>query len=302
MDLRYLRYFIAVAEEKSFTRAAERLNTVQPSLSQQIKKLEEVYVGTALLTRDKHHVELTEPGKAFLAEARSILEHVEKAIAKVREMAKAGSGRLTIGFVPGAEGAVFPHLLPLLRKRCPDIVLALRSLTTPDQIEALSNRAIDIGFLRGPVHVRSLAAEVVLDEEIVAILPAKHEVARLDPLPPAALAGLPFVQVARYGAPAIYDAAMEIAAYAGVQFEPVLETDNILGTLNSVGSGMGFSLVPDYVREICPPSVVVRSLDMTPQPRIELLAAFPKENQPAPLVEFLNLMRCWIAQGRPAAR
>jgi LysR family transcriptional regulator, hca operon transcriptional activator len=299
MDLRYLRYFIAVAEERSFTRAAERLNTVQPSLSQQIKKLEEVYVGTPLLRRDKHHVELTEAGRVFLTEARSILESVDRAIALVRKTAKAEAGRLTIGFVPGAEGAVFAHLLPLLRKRHPELVLTLRSLSTPDQIEALCNRAIDIGFLRGPVEVRSLMTEVVLDEEIVAVLPARHELAALDPIPPAALAGQPFVQVTRSGAPAVHDAAAQIADRAGLHLEPALETDNVLGTLNAVGSGMGFSLVPGYVRQICPPSVVVRSLEMHPQPRIELLAAFPRENQTAALVEFLSLMRSWIAQGRP---
>src|ERR1017187_596346 len=108
MDLRYLRYCIAVAEECSFTRAAERLNTVQPSLSQQIKKLEDEIVGTPLLLRDKHHVELTAAGRVFLVEARAILAATERAIGLARCTARAEAGHLAIGFVAGAEGKVFP--------------------------------------------------------------------------------------------------------------------------------------------------------------------------------------------------
>jgi len=299
MDLRYLRYFLAVAEERSFTRAADRLNTVQPTISQQIKKLEDVYVGTPLFRRDKHHVELTEAGRVFLAEARDILGNVDRAISLAQQVARAEVGHLTIGFVPGAEGRVLPNVLPKLRARCPGIQLALRSLSTPEQTAALADQGIDVGFLRGPVEDRTLSSEVVLDEEIVAAVPASHEIARFERIPVDALAKIPLVQVAYANAPAIHDFARQIAERDRIHFEPVLETDNVLGTLNAVGSGMGFSLLPEYVKQISPPSVAVRPLDLNPPPRIELLVAWRKADELPALAEFLTLLRAWIGSRTP---
>ena len=272
MDLRYLRYFIAVAEECNFSRAAERLNTVQPSLSHQIKRLEVEFVGTPLFQRDKHHVKLTEAGRVFLVQARVILSTVENAIALARQAARAEIGDLTIGFVPGAEGKVFPHILPMLRTRCPGINLTLRGLTTPEQIEALRNGAI------------------------VAVVPADHELARQERVAVTQLAKLPFVLVARSIAPAVHDAAKRIAESAGVTFELVLTTDNVLGTLNAVGSGLGFSLLPDFVRQISPRTVAVRSLAIEPPPRLDLVAAYRAGNDLPALAVLLDLLRAWIAQ------
>lgn len=301
MDLRYLRYFIAVAEERSFTAAAERMNTVQPSLSQQIKRLEDVYVGTPLFHRDKHHVELTEAGRVFLVEARAILSSVDRAIELARQVARGETGQLTIGFVPGAEGKVFPYVLPILRTRCPEVHLTLRSLDTPEQIEALRHHSIDVAFLRGPVEDRSLICEPVVREEILAAVPAQHEIARRERISVASLAELPLVQVARSSAPAVHDAAKRIAAAAGVSFKPVLETDNVLGTLNAVGSGLGFSLLPDYVRQICPPTVAIRPLEIEPPPYIDLAVAYREGDDLPALLVFLNLLRTWIAERGPSA-
>jgi len=294
MDLRYLRYFITVAEERSFTRAAERLHTVQPSLSQQIKRLEDVFVGTALFRRDRRHVELTEAGRAFLPQARAILDSVERAIDVARQVARAETGHLTIGFVPGAEGKVFPHVLPVLRARCPGVHLGLRSLSTPEQLEALRDHRIDVGFLRPPVEDPSLASEVVLGEEIVAAVPADHEIARLERIPVARLAELRFVEVARPAAPMVHDLANQIAARAGVRFETALITDNVLGTLNAVGSGLGFSLLPDYVRQVSPPTVTVRPLEMDPSVRIDLLVAYREGDELPVLRAFLDVLHTWM--------
>jgi len=301
MDLRYLRYFIAVAEERSFTAAAERLNTAQPSISQQIKKLEDVYVGTPLFRRDKHHVELTEAGRVFLAEARTILSSVDRAIALARHAAKAQIGHLAIGFVPGAEGKVFPHILPRLRMRCPGIQLTLRSLTTPEQFDALRKRDIDVAFLRPPVGDRALSYEVVLQDEIVAAVPAVHRIASCERVSVAQLAELPLVQVSRSAAPAIHDLAERTAAEAGVIFGEVIETDSVLGTLNAVGAGLGFCFTPDYVRQICPATVAIRSLDIDPLLQIDLLVAFRTGDDTPALQVFLDLLRTWIAERQPVA-
>src|SRR5208337_1595169 len=204
MDHRYLRYFIAVAEELNFTRAAEKLHTVQPSLSQQIRRLEEI-VGTPLFHREKHRLHLTEAGRIFLQESRSILQQTSRAIALARQAARAEAGFMTIGFVPGVEGKVFPRILPILRAKYPDIELSLRTLTSPQQMEALHDREINIGFLRPPIDDPDVVSETVLREKIIAVIPANHPLAKLKRVPVRSLAALPFLEVARPAAPGLHD-------------------------------------------------------------------------------------------------
>jgi LysR family hca operon transcriptional activator len=290
MDLRYLRYFIAVAEERNFTRAAERLNTVQPSLSQQIKRLEDL-VGTPLFDRDRHHVELTEAGRVFLVRARDILSRIDVAIQEARQAAHTELSQLTIGFVPGPEGKVFPNVLPVLRERWPGIRLNLRGLTSPEQVVALRNGTIDVGFVRPPLVDGSLTSEMVLREEVVAAVPADSGLAQLDRIPVERLAGLPFVQVARDSAPAVHALANEIAATAGVRFTQGLVTDGVLGTLNTVGSGLGFSLLPDYVRQIAPTTVAIRPLATDPPPHLDLVVAYRTGDHGPALALLLRLLR-----------
>ena len=294
MDLRYLRYFIAVANDRSFTRAAEHLHTVQPSLSQQIKRLEEDIVGVPLFVRDTHHVELTGAGRAFLPEAQAVLERFEQAITTAKRAARAEIGQLTIGFIPGAEGKVLPHVLPAFRDHHPQVQLAIRSLSSPDQLTALLNRTIDIGFLRPPVDDARLASELVLHEDMLAVVPSRSELAALDCIPLDRLATLPFIEVARAGAPAIHDFVDRIASLAKVSFHTFMETDGVLGTLNAVGAGLGFSLLPDYVRLISPPTVAARPISLESPPRIDLVVAYLKDD-PLPLLPvFLCLLRDWI--------
>ncbi|RPJ73340.1 MAG: LysR family transcriptional regulator [Acidobacteria bacterium] len=294
MHLRYLRCFIAVAEERSFTRAAERLHTVQPSLSRQIKRLEDL-VGTPLFDRDQHHVELTEAGRVFLVRARDILGRMDVAIHEARQAARAETGHLAIGFVPGAEAKVFPHVLPALKDVCPGIRLSLRSLTSPEQMTALRSGTIDVGFLRPPVEDESLVSEAVVHDDIVAVLPAGSALASMERIPVARLTDLPLVQVARENAPAVHELANQIAAAAGVSFRQGLVTDNVLGTLNAVGAGLGFSLLPDYVRPIAPPTVAIRPLALDPPPGLDLVVAFRAGDNAPALGAFLRLLREWIA-------
>jgi|WetSurMetagenome_2_1015567.scaffolds.fasta_scaffold201949_2 LysR family transcriptional regulator, hca operon transcriptional activator len=296
MDLRYLRFFIAVAEERSFTRAAERLHTVQPSLSQQIKRLEDE-VGTPLFDRDKHHVRLTEAGRVFLVRARDILARFDVALQEARQAAKGGMAHLAIGFVPGAEGKVFPHILPALKERCPEILLSLKSLTSPEQVAALRTAAIDVGFLRPPVEDGSLISEAVVRDEFVAAVPSGSELAAMDRIPVDRLAELPLVQVARDNAPAVHQLANQIAASAGVSFRQGLVTDNVLGTLNAVGAGLGFSLLPDYVRPIAPPTVAIRPLATDPPPGLDLVVAYRVGDNAPSLAVFLSLLRAWTGTG-----
>src|SRR5882757_5409771 len=177
MELRHLRYFVAVAEELNFTRAADRLHTAQPSLSQQIRDLEDS-VGTPLLYRSKRRVELTRAGEAFLKESRTILEQVDRAVMTARQTARTESGDLVIGFTPSAEIKVFPHILPVLRARLPEVHVILHSMTNPDLHDALWDREIDIAFLRRTELGEDFEIRPLLKEPLVAILPEDHVLAK----------------------------------------------------------------------------------------------------------------------------
>jgi LysR family hca operon transcriptional activator len=290
MDHRYLRYFIAVAEELSFTRAAERLHTVQPSLSQQIRRLEEI-VGTPLFHREKHRLRLTEAGRIFLQESRTILQYTSRAITLARQAARAEAGFMTIGFVPGVEGKIFPSVLPILRAKYPDIELSLRSLTSPQQMEALQNGEINIGFMRPPIEGDEVLSEVVLREKIIAVVPANHPLAKLKRISVRALAKLPFLEVARHTAPFLHDTAKEIAAQAGVTFNSILPGENVLMSLSEVAAGLGFCLLPDNVRQILPPNVAAKPLDCDPEPEFPLLVAYRKDERLPAVAFFLSLLR-----------
>jgi LysR family hca operon transcriptional activator len=290
MDHRYFRYFIAVAEELSFSRAAIKLHTVQPSLSQQIRRLEEI-VGTPLFLREKHRVRLTEPGRIFLEEARVILKYTDQAIAMARQVARAEAGFMTVGFLPGVEGKIFPQVLPILMDKYPNIELSLRTLTSPQQMEALSNREINIGFMRPPIDDPEVVSVTILHEKILAFLPATHPLAKLRRVPIRQLASLPYLEVGRAGAPLLSDISRQIAEKAGVTFNSILPADNVLMSLAEVASGLGFCLMPDYACQIMPANVVAKPLDCDPEPEIPLVAAYHKDDHLPALAFFLSLLR-----------
>jgi LysR family hca operon transcriptional activator len=302
MDLRYLRYFIAVAEELSFTRAARVVHTAQPSLSQQIRRLEEEILQTPLFRRDKRHVELTEAGRVFLPEARSILAAMERAISLTRYAACSASGRLVIGFIPGTEGAVLAKVLPALRTLHPETHVLLRDLNTQSQILALRNRELDAGFLRGPCEGPDLCWELVLLDSVVAAIPAKHPLAELSRIPIALLSELPLVRVARESSAVVHGLAGRITAQSGVSFRPGPETDGILSTLGAVAAGLGFSFLPGYAEKISPANVEVRPLEMDSPPEIELYVAYRKDDPNPGLQSFLTLLRQFVCAPGAADR
>jgi LysR family hca operon transcriptional activator len=294
----HLRYFIAVAEELNFSKAAERLHTAQPSLSFQIRSLEEI-VGTPLFYRNKRHVELTEAGRTFLGQARFILQYMEHAIALASRAARGEVGHITIGCLPGVEGKIFSRVLPLMQTRFPEVALSLRNLSTPEQLAALENGEIDVGFLRGPITNPVIVSEVFLRETIVALVPASHALAKCKRIPLRSLATLPFIPVPLKQAPAFHDMVNRLAAQAGVHFQPLHETTGILADLNAVGAGLGFSFWPDYVQQIAPATVAVRPLDVDPPPEIDLLVAYRKDNKLPALASFLSLLRDCMAGPAP---
>jgi LysR family transcriptional regulator, hca operon transcriptional activator len=301
MDLRYLRYFVAVAEELSFTRAAQRVHTAQPSLSQQIRKLEDEILQTPLFRRDKRHVELTEAGRVFLPEAKAILAATERAVSLARYAALSAAGRIVIGFIPGTEGAVLAKVLPALRGQHPEIQVFLRDLNSQSQLQALRDREIDAGFLRGPCEGPDLCWELALLDSVVAAIPTEHPLARLERLPIAMLSELPLVRVARESSAVVNSLAARITAQSGVAFRSGPETDGILSTLGAVAAGLGFAFLPGYAEKIRPANVAVRPLEMENPPEIELYVAYRKDNPNPGLQAFLSLLRQFVCAPRQTA-
>ena len=185
--------FVAVGEELNITRAAQRLHTAQPSLSRQVRQLEE-FVCSPLLLREGHRVELTEAGRTLLTEARRILFDIDSTIEEIRQNASSQAGRITVGFFPGADGKVFSRLMAFLNLKSGGLQLNLRSLTSSEQIVELQKRTIHAGFLLGPITDPQIAWKILCSDPIVAVLPAGHRLARLKQVSLKKLAGMPLIQ------------------------------------------------------------------------------------------------------------
>jgi len=290
MELRHLRYFIAVAEELNFTRAAQRLSTAQPSLSQQIRQLE-VHVGVPLLDRSKRHVALTAGGKVFLREAREIFAQVDRAAQRAVHAQQGKRAELVIGVVPAAEIKILPKLIPLVERKLPKVRLVFHNLPSAEQKRLLATGSLDIGLLRGPLEDAHLAIEDILWEKLVVGLPARHALARKKTVSIRQLNELPFIMVSRHGSPELHDAVRAFCERSGLHPRVVQQADNILGNLNMIRAGIGFALLPDYAASILPKGVVVRMLAWNPAPVVSLVAAHRKARPKRETLAFMELLR-----------
>lgn len=259
MELRHLRYFVAVAEELNFTRAAERLHTAQPSLSQQIRDLEDE-VGVALLSRNKRHVALTEAGRVFLDEARLVLAQAQRACQLARQAAGPAQATLKVGFVPAAEVKIFPRVLPLMRAGMPALAMTFHNLPTGALEEGLLEGSIDIAFMRPPLHDERLTSETVLEERMVAVLPADHPLAACPAITAADLAGENLVRINPRQAGVLHGITQDWLADHGIAMRSGQDADNVLTLLTLVSMGGGVALLPDYASELVFRNVTTRPL------------------------------------------
>jgi len=290
MELRHLRYFIAVAEELNFTRAAERLNTAQPSLSQQIKHLEQD-LGVRLLNRSKRHVALTEGGKVFLSEAKDVLARLDRAVQRAAREQQGKSIELSVGVVPAAEIKILPTLIPLLERNLPKVRLVFHNLPSAEQKRLLATGSLDVGLLRGPLHDPRLEVEDVLWEVLVVGLPAKHPLARKKAVTIRQLNDLPFIMVSREGSPELHAAVRAFCERSGLHPRVVQQADNVLGNLNMIRAGIGFGLFPDYASSILPNGVVVKPLAWNPAPAVSLVVAHHGGKRYPEILAFKKLLR-----------
>jgi len=196
VELRHVRYFIAVAEELNFRRAAERLHIVQPGLSQQISRMESE-LGLALLERTKRRVELTDAGQLFLGEARALLERYEQAVTSARQAAAGQAGSLDVGFVGPAIYSVLHSVARAYLKSFPNVNLVLHELNSAEQLDRIIAGTLDVGFVRLPVRDKRVLTMQLISEPIIIVLPEGHPEAARDVVNLAALADEPFVMVPR---------------------------------------------------------------------------------------------------------
>lgn len=295
MELRHLRYFVAVAEELNFTRAAEKLRTAQPSLSQQIRDLESE-IGTPLLARTKRRVELTAAGQVFLDEARLVLAQAKQAITLARRAAEDEAGTLAIGFLPAAEVKIFPSMLTAMRAQFPQLQLLLRSLTTLEQREALLNDSIDVAFLRLPADDPRIAWEIVLTERLVAVLPANHPLAAQPDVSATELGVLPFLRIEPAHAGSLHGVIESF--FRDQRVEPRLSQDveNVLTLMTLVGMGEGFSVLPDYAEHLLFKNVVSRPFRQA-APAIALAMAWRRDDDSRELQAFRELVHATLGLG-----
>ncbi|MFY1877574.1 LysR substrate-binding domain-containing protein [Achromobacter xylosoxidans] len=254
VDLRLLRYFLAVAEESHLTKAAARLGIRQPPLSQQIRVLEQE-LGVTLFHRLPRGMELTESGRALLADARSILALVDQAVDGVRRVSLGESGRLTVGFTGSAAFHPFvPSLIRRFRENAPQVRLVLEESSTGELMEDVRDGRVDAAFIRGAHGVdRGVAVETVLEESMLAAFPADHPMVKGRARKRIALSELAdesLILYRRHNGPGLYDAIISACRAAGFSPRVAQEAPRMLSTLSLVAAGLGVSLVPASLRRV----------------------------------------------------
>jgi LysR family hca operon transcriptional activator len=294
MELRHLRYFVAVAEEGSLTVAAEqRLHTAQPSLSRQIRDLE-YQVGAQLMTRSARGVELTAAGRAFLDHARLALAQVEAAGEAARRAAQPARLSFALGFLTGQEMDWLPEAMRILRDELPNIEVTVSSRYSPDLAEALVRGKLDVAFLRPELHAPDLVFRPVAKEPLVVVLPSDHPLTSNDIIRAHDIADETFIGVSNT-APVLRAVIDEYLKRSGIDITPDHEADNLSMAISLVASTRGVALLPIYAKNFLPWSVVSRPLEGE-VPTIDLVVGHHRANTSALLKLFLSRIDDLIAR------
>ena len=286
-ELRHLRYFVAVAEELHFGRAAARMHISQPPLSMQIRALERA-VGAQLLERTQRHVALTRAGEVFLPEARAILARVRSAALLAGRAGRGEVGELMVGFISHANFNVLPPLLREFRTRAPEVRLALRESTTDRQLEELVDGRLDVGLVLPPVEDPRLRYRATFRESLVVALPARHPLAsRKGRVRLASLAETPFILFPRPLAPGLFDDIVSYCRRCG--FSPRVEQEAVqMQTIVSlVSAEIGVALIPQSLEHLGRTGVIYKALQ-EPSPVIEIGLAWRRDDPLPTLAAFLD--------------
>lgn len=288
-EMRLLRYFVAVAEERHFGRAAERLHMAQPPLSQQIRKLEH-QLGVELIDRSRRPIELTDAGNALFEEAALCLVHGQRAFAAARRAATGKLGHLRIGALQAAVDGVLSYVMRAHRRENPDVKLQLDELSTTDQIGGLIEHRLDIGFLRGPVDEPTLTVQTLIEDPLAAVICDDHPLVEQHRIAPALLADEPIILWTRSAAPTTYGDVVELFRQYRIQPYVVEEIARIQTILALVAAGAGIALLPTSFINLNRQGVQFRPLH-EPVPYRPLALAWRSGNQSPGLMRFIEVAR-----------
>ncbi len=296
MELRHLRYFVAVAEELNFRRAAERLSMAQPPLSQQIHDLEQE-LGVQLFNRSNRSIQLTVAGRVFLTDAYQILAQSDMAIHRAQRANKGELGQLTLGYTSLIHNPLFPAVLRLHRERYPEVELILRDLVTIEQMQQLSTNTLDVSFATHAsfaitsLEQETLSQEVVLREPMVALLPSNHRLAQQSEIPLAALANESWIWFARPFDPTTYDYMMRLFEQVGFRPNVTQEINQQQIILSLVIAGFGISLAPRSITSIAKDADVAFVDVVDPIPIVEFNIIWRRTDASPVLQTFLATVR-----------
>lgn len=289
MEFRQLRYFVTVAQELHFAKAAERLDITQPALSKQIRVLE-TKLGIQLFIRTKRTVKLTKAGEVFLSEAQQLLQQAEKAIKLAQRTALGEVGRLTIGFTATATYTVLPELIGRFRVHYPQVEVEMLELGTEAQVTAINRGEIDLGLLHPPIDSRGLELYPILAEEFVAVLPKQHHLATKKSLSLQDLAQESFILHPRSEGPFLYDQFIKLCSQTGFQPQIVKEVDSHQTRICFVAAGMGITFIPAGLQLLVNQDLVCKPMENLTM-KIEFAAAWRSVVTLPVLQEFIKLLQ-----------
>lgn len=283
-----MEYFIAVAEELHFGRAAKRLNISQPPLSQQIKQLERS-MGVTLFKRTKHKVEITNAGRTFLEEAYAIMSSIDSAVNKTRKAEKGESGELVLGFSSNSMYDVLPEILKQFYQSYPSINIIVKQMSTSEQVQALNEQKIQIGLLCPPIDKTNLFIKDIHEQNFISVIPENHF---LDDgrsiVNVRDLNKLPFIMTPRSIGPGYYDSVINICFESGFSPNIIQEAADLHTCISLVSTGMGVSLVPASLKQYQKKGVVFKNIDTIKNTRIAL--AWKQDNTSNVLNHFLDIV------------
>ena len=291
MELRHLKYFVAVAEELHFGRAAKKLNIAQPPLSQQIMNLEEE-LGIKLFDRSRRKIQMTAAGSHFFKEAKQVLLQVEQAAETARRIYGGKAGYLVVGFVGSVIHTFLPEGLRLFRERFPEVELELHEINTAEQIMSLHAKRIDVGFLYTGAQDSVLASKTLTLAPLLAVLHNSHPLSGHKSVHIRQLAHEPFIANTRSSEPVVRDAFISLCHSAGFSPRIAQEAGQVQTVLGLVAAGMGACLLPDFIKNIRRPGVQYIPLSGSP-PEVKLSVVWRSDNTSILVKSFVNVIESY---------
>lgn len=299
MELRHLRYFIAVAEELSFRRGAARLHIAAPPLSVQINRLEEE-VGADLFERAGRGIKLTPAGVVFLDRARKVLADAERAAAAARQAANGEIGALSIGHNMPAGFRVFPLTVPGFKALWPQVRLTFHHLSVGEQLDRIRRDELDVGVVWLPVNNDAFDVHPLIEEPLVAVLGADHPLADAARVSIAQISSDPLILLSRKLDPTTYREIEQLFAEARAPMDVAYELENSVAMINFVAMGCGVSLLPAYAENIRQPGVVFKPL--APPAMTKTLAIINKRGAVGLTARFVEFTTTQMARTNPIAK